>query len=243
MGLRASIQSLVWLLRPPVFVFQMGKVGSSSVVATVRAAYAGMVVQAHGDDTLTARERSVLKWRRRLGLSIYVVCPVRDPISRNVSSFFQNFERMTDGTATSRAWTMRELRRLFLHNYPHGEVIEWFENLRASFGIDVLAEEFPIRRKWQTYRRRGVRVLVYRVDLPHDEQLHVLSSFLGLRLRGWTYVNMTREKEHGGLYDTFLRSVKLPRVYVSIMCRSRLCRRFWNRGERQAMAARWTDAA
>src|ERR1043166_4221649 len=146
------------LFRAPVVLFQMGKVGSSSLQSTLEKRIASPVWHAHQFAGLTPGQQRHLTWRRRLHLPIYVISPVREPIARNISAFFQNFRRDTGMELAARDWTTDALRDLFLERYRHHTCLEWSDPpLRPPFGIAVWAEPFPIEQKWQTYRSASVR--------------------------------------------------------------------------------------
>lgn len=213
----------------PIFIFQMGKVGSSSLKSTLTQAHSGLVVHAHDYSQLSDRAKTILRWRKRLRLPVYVICPVREPLSRNMSAFFQNFKRDTGFEISDREWTHSELTDLFLRKYPHNVCLEWFDaNLRTTFGLDVFSEEFPTEKKWKLYKHKAVRILVYRSDLDRSAQLDVISEFIGSKITGWTQSNISSDKNYGDMYNKFVSSVRLPEIYLTVMCDSKFCRKFWS---------------
>ncbi|QDV43235.1 Putative capsular polysaccharide synthesis protein [Stieleria neptunia] len=227
-------------LREPIFIFQMGKVGSSSLRSTLAANHRGLVVHAHKYAMLTKKQKWLLRWRMRLKLPVKVICPVRDPLSRNISSFFQNFKRDTGVDFGERNWSNQELLELFLRFYNHADCLDWFDrHLRTTFGVDVLSVPFPIQEKWGVYRQGAVDLLVYRSDLGHAKQLEIVSQFTKKDIRKWNYNNISAGKDYGDIYKKFVASVKLPRVYTSIVCGSAFCRTFWSDTEIDAMKKRY----
>jgi len=220
------------LITAPIFLFQMGKVGSSSLKSTLSSNYRGLVVHAHDGKMLTEKQKAILRWRKRLKLPIYVICPIREPLSRNISAFFQNFNRDTGFEFSDKEWTSDELLELFLRHYPHNLCLEWFDStLRPTFGVDVFSQPFPIEQKWKIYKYKSVRILVYRSDLERSAQLDVISRLIGQQFSGWTYSNISADKEYGEIYKRFIGAVKLPDIYISIMCNSKFCRKFWSEEE------------
>lgn len=226
----------------PVYVFQMGKVGSTSLVSTLSANYKGVVVCAHNYGGMCPSSQRLLKWRKGLRLPVYVICPVREPLSRNVSAFFENFKRDSGVEFSEREWTAPELRDMFLRHYPHNICLEWFDrNFRTTFDIDVFSKPFPVERKWDTYRKGSVRVLVYRSDLGYSEQLAVISQFIGCKIDSWNYRNKAEDKEYKNSYKEFCTSVTLPDIYISVMCASRFCQHFWSKEEIAEFSKRWKE--
>jgi len=220
------------LITTPIFLFQMGKVGSSSLKSTLTENYSGLVVHVHNYQMLTEQEKSILRWRKRLRLPVYVICPVREPLSRNISAFFENFNRDTGFEFSDKEWTSDELIDLFLRHYPHNVCLEWFDsNLRTTFGLDVFSQAFPIQQKWKIYKHKSIRILIYRSDLDRSTQLDLISKLIGRKLSGWTHSNISADKSYGVIYKRFIGSVKLPDIYISIMCNSKFCRNFWSNEE------------
>lgn len=228
------------IARTPVVLFQMGKVGSSSLELTLSRRFKGSVMHAHHVSHLTAQQQSILRWRRRLGLPIYVISPVREPVGRNISAFFHNFKRDTGFELSQRAWTILELRDLFLQHYPHNICLDWFDAcMFPTFGFDVLSEPFPIERKWKAYRNGSVRLLVYRSDLDPTLQLKVVSQFLHCSINQWDYANKAEDKEYADLYQRFCAEVKLPESYLCRMYVSCYGQHFWSDAERADLAKKW----
>lgn len=200
----------------------------------------GDVIHAHKFRRIGESRKRDFKWRMRLKLPVYVICPIREPLSRNVSAFFQNFKRDTGFEIGDREWNLNHIRELFLDNYPHNISIEWFDkNIRTDLGIDVYSKAFPIKRRWSVYRRGSLKMLVYRTDLDHSEQLKVVSQFLKFKIDRWHFSNISKDKEYGDLYKNFCKSTTLPKIYITLMNKSRFCRHFWNEEEIIANSRKW----
>ncbi len=230
-------------IRPPIYIFQMGKVGSNSLKSTLYHKTKRLIVSTHRYEKMNPKHQMLLKWRKRLRLPVYVICPIRDPLSRNVSAFFQTFKRDTGYEFSSQNWTLDELREMFLKHYRHNVCLEWFDqSFRPTFEIDVFSTPFPTDRKWQTYRQGMIKFLIYRTDIDHSTQLKVISRFLGQDIDEWVYRNVAEEKDYGEAYQALCQSAKLPDIYISLMCNSRYCQHFWTPAEIASLAKRWGTA-
>jgi hypothetical protein len=231
------------LIRTPIYVYQMGKVGSTSVFETLGANTRCAVIHAHRLDQMMRKDQLLLRFRQGLQLPINVICPIRDPISRNVSAFFQNFKRDTGFDPTDQNWAIDELRELFLKNHPHDESINWFDlHFGPVFGIDVYAETFPISQRYRTYKSTSIQILVYRTDIDQKVQLKLLSEFVESPLKSWTFANLGQEKTYEDLYSLFCSSVTLPDTYLARMNESKYARHFWNASELDVCSAKWSSA-
>ena len=265
------------LFKRIILVFQMGKVGSLSAFFAIerslgqnwrtsgwsRETRDTILIHIHRfpHHTIWAPYRAMILWRARLGLPLKIICPIREPIARDVSAFFRFFVVAVPGLFNIKNTNLGETEKMFLeysgqieptdhfkdllYKHPvlandpivqHQFGLEWFDKqLRPLTRIDVYKQPFPRDRKWQIYRRGFIRVLVYRVDLERSEQTKLISRFLGIKLDEVGYTNISRSK----LYIQFRESTKLPERYIRRMHDSRFAKHFWSQEELKAAADKW----
>ena len=277
------------LFKRVIFVFQMGKVGSTSTYMAIwrsfekqeerrsfevgkkkggdyLARYGSKWILFHSHRvslnsiySLSELYKLVILWRVRLGLPVRVVCPIREPISRDVSLFFfarytgrgahrtdphlmanddqRKFEELF--LATSSPQRTRDLAHI-IGTTDSQSGLDWFDkHFKPLIGIDVYKQPFPINRKWQIYKRGFIRVLLYRVDLKPSEQAKLISRFLGIRLDEIEPQNTARDNGYAEHYSQFRESVKLPEQYIRLVHGSRFARHFWSPVELKATADKW----
>ncbi len=220
----------------------MGKVGSSSLRKTLKMQYPGQVIHAHNYQMMAREDRHLINHRKEYRLPLNIITPVRDPVSRNISSFFQNFQRDTGFNFHDRSWKRTELRRLFLREFPHQVPLEWFDrHFRTTFKVDIFTIPFPRKKKWDTIKKGAFRFLIYRCDLDRKKQLSIISQFLSVDLQNWSYDNLSTKKEYAAAYEDFIRNIRLPDIYLTLLTKSRFCRHFWTEQEITALVERWTE--
>ncbi|MCA9248240.1 MAG: hypothetical protein KDA42_14025 [Planctomycetales bacterium] len=225
----------------PVLVFQMGKVASTSVYYAAKESYPGAVVHTHW---LTADHAD---WQvRRLYREVYaarrplrVITLTREPIGRNLSAFFQNYEELT-GTARGEVeFSVAELTELFLEKYHHDFPLTWFEdNIERYFGVDVYAEPFP-DRGYQQHERGNVRLLLLRSELDDRDKAQAVGEFLDLPQLAIRPRNVGERKGYGDEYGRFKNAVKLPPEYIERMCASRYFQHFYAAETIDSVRAKW----
>lgn len=67
-----------------------------------------------------------------------IISLVREPIGKNVSSFFQNLDVNTGLSNAKNKLSVAELRGIFIKDYCHDVPLQWFDkNILINFGIDV----------------------------------------------------------------------------------------------------------
>ena len=250
-----------------ILIFQMGKVGSRSVLHSIHISLKrqnGKWKWNYRNTVLSERHildnyfiDLIILWRVRLGLPIKIICPIREPIARNVSAFFNFYCKIHLRSFT--ITDLKELEELFLKDSreksadpslalsylvsEHEFSLNWFdEHFTPLTRIDVYKQPFPIDRKWQIYRRGFSQVLLYRVDLKRSEQTKLVSHFLGIQLDEFESENATKDKEYAELYSRFRESVKLPEQYIRRMHDSRFAKHFWSPAELKVAADKWRGA-
>ena len=224
----------------------MGKVGSRSVQDAIQEFLKNQdedTALVHSHDILIGSPpyRGIILWRAKLGLPLNVICPIREPIARDVSAFF--YRRIFLPAKTDQG----ELKELFLSDSNRGDGfakhqfgLDWLDRqFRHLTRIDVYKEPFPIDRKWQIYRRGFTRVLLYRIDLKQSEQAKLISYFLGIQLGEIKPINRGKDKKYAERYSRFRESVKLPEQYIRRMHDSRFAQHFWSQEELKEAADKW----
>jgi hypothetical protein len=244
--IRDRLMFSYWLKRArPVLIYQMGKVGSTSLGRSLANGYPGISVNTH-DFFAEHRKWLVRRLFRSVseeGTELDVITLIREPVGRNISAFFENYERFAGVKYQKSDLTVAQLRDLFLANYLHDLPLEWFENhIERTFGIDVYASPFP-ESGYATYEKGGVRLLVIKLEIPDTAKEKAVGEFLELRAFQLTRANVGDVKEYADQYTAFKREVHLPSHYLDRMCRSRYFTHFYSPDVIEEVRQRWTDVS
>lgn len=221
---KAAVESV-----PPVFVYQMGKVASSSVFNSVRQQYNGVCLHAHNfhDSHEIIKVRWLYEILKDEDIPIKVVTMVREPISRNISAFFQNFERDTGSKYSDNKLSVDELKDLFLREYKHDIPINWLEdNIHVNFGIDVYKSSFP-DVGYDHYKSGNTELLLFKHDIDDSLKEELLGRFIGNDDFKMLNVNIGGAKEYADTYKSF-KSLKLPKSYLDEMLNTKYAKHFYS---------------
>jgi hypothetical protein len=258
--------------RESVVVYQMGKVGSSTLVASLHALHKKL--QIHHVHTLTekgiadaeaiyrqiarqsqsstvARARHLLssrylrqRMRRQIqGKKWKVITLVREPIARNVSSFFQIIDYpLPNFMARYHAGEldMETVSNTFLTKFDHKQVLHWFETeLRQALGINVFASEFPKERGYQIYQGDTCELLLIKLEKLNECACDAFRDFLGVDHFELVRTNVADDKEYAGAYRQLKEHLILPDSYVQEMYSSPTMQHFYSQAEIAAFATQW----
>ena len=263
--------------RLPVVLLQMGKVGSRTVWRSLLDAELDVPVWHlhYLSDEIIGRLESLYRqtwpegnavhlWRcqflrekldRGLG-GLKIITLTRDPVSRNISSFFESCQfqplerpgayrvRSVDYDFEARISSddLRPLTSLFLEQLDHETPLVFFDReFRAVLGIDVYSREFPKSKGYEIYRDRRADVLVIRLEDLANCAGEAMNAFLRLDDFKLINANVGREKDYGPIYEQFKKSVRLPKSYLDEMYGSRYAQHFYTDAEISAFRARWLE--
>ncbi len=226
----------------PIFVFQMGKVASTSIYRMLsESEYPGVILHSHTFDCFhrSPDVRAFCRFYRRNQPSVKIISLVREPVSRNISAFFQNMRRDTGLLADSSQLDIESLKQDFLRNYPHEIPLIWFDNnIHKHFGIDVYEIPFPASGH-VVIERENVRLLILRHDLADVLKTELVSKFVGIDNLRLTESNVGAEKPYAAQYAEF-RKIKLPLQYLHSLAASRYMKHFFRPEMRQILET-WSE--
>jgi len=219
----------------PVFIYQMGKVGSKSIKESLQATYTEPIVHGHGFS------HNFHNWKIRIlyqffakGKPINIITLTREPVSRNVSHFFQKYK----GSLTV---SVDDLLKLFMKTHDHELATNWFdENIKKNFGIDIYEKEMP-DSGYQVYERGRIRILLIKVETDDDIIVNAVKTFLGIDEFSLTNHNISANKNYGKLYNKFVKKARLPKEYIRARISDRYFKHFYDESVADAIWNKWYD--
>lgn len=257
--LQAKVHATVGFLRAqpsPILVYQMGKVGSTSVCRSleavglhplhlhfltdenwefVRAAYqeVGMKPAHYYTERML---RPYLRWTRH---RLKVISLVRDPIARYVSSLFQ-WPLLREDEANNADAMRADIVDLLSHPNALDYEFTWFDKeLKPTFDVDVMQMPFSRDEGYAIYHAPRADILVLKVERLSELLPTVVSDFVGTPLHT-VRANVGREKSAGGLYSDIKRTLQLPTSVCQAVYRHEWVRHFYSPSETRAFLRKWS---
>ena len=266
---------------PPLLVYQMGKVGSSTVVRSLSVLKLDMpIYHPHflSKDRIAETEAKRKKFFRTerysylkrpwlyqflcgeidktlIGEKWRIVTLTREPIGRNISTFFENlavktlrygheYEIQSDYYDISptivKLDALEELTDLFLSRVRHNSPLVFFDReLKAIFGIDVFAREFPEANGYDIYEGEKADVLLIRLEDLNRCAREAFHEFLYIEDFALVDTNIGSEKEYAPIYKKFKQTVTLPETYMNDMYQSKYVQHFYSQEEIRRFERIW----
>lgn len=242
----------------PIVVYQMGKVGSMSITKSLQRRGVAPVYHVHQLHLPHLRElnqarkesgrperdhrterylyQSLIEGQRR---SKYISL-VRDPVSRNVSAFFQNLRHHLAPGPYEEIPPLSELVEFFVEVYDHDVPLTWFQKeVEPVLGIDVYEEDFPKEEGYKGYKNDKFEIIVMKCEVDDSKKELALQNFLGVDDISLQRANVSAEKSYSDVYRRVKASV-LPKAYVQRLCESDYMQHFYTENEIERIYDFWT---
>ena len=157
---------------------------------------------------------------------IKIISLVREPISRNLSAFFENFTRDVGVDYGASDYSAQELQAIFLEKYNHDIPLVWFDkNFKTAFNIDVFEYQFP-ETNYLLVQKEQVSLLLMKHDLLDETKEEIIQEFIGLPNFILKNANVSEKKEYAEGYSE-VKQLKLPKDYVDRMLSSKYAQHFY----------------
>lgn len=248
----------------PLLIWQMGKVGSTSLEQSLRdvspsypvlrAHLLGHEMMVSGELYKRARRRGTREYLRnvaireeflRAGSRWKVLTILREPMSRNISSFFQNLDiyigRKPHLILEHKSDPVSYLMDTFVSKFDHNRPTKWVAGELEKFtGIALLDREFPVHRGCARYSSGRFDAFVVRVEDIDGVASSATRAFLEAPDLALRKDNVGDEKWYSGLYREFRARRSLPQELVLQTIHSPYGRTFYSDTNEAAMLEKYS---
>lgn len=194
----------------PILIYQMGKVGSTAVVHSLKRAHINReVYHVHFLSSMGIQEAE--RYHRQVGklqtpyhirfskilsrkiakskskVQWKIITLVRDPIAWEVSNFFQNMENYypelinAQGQLDCEASLSLLRKKIADYDGATSYIATWFDKeLKSVFGVDVYAHTFDMDKGFVAIQEGNISVLVMRLEDLDRNFSLAIASFLAL---------------------------------------------------------------
>ncbi len=237
----------------PIIVYQMGKVGSASIRDSLKADKVRPVFHLHRMNpdwhSYSLGYPIPPTW---LGERLYLdiirdrkpakfITLVREPISRNLSTFFAQFYQYTGMGYEDVDLSSREATDIFLSSFgfPWRPLV-WFDTeLKEMIGIDVYQYNFPREQGYLSIEDSNYKLLIIKIEIEDSIKEQAIAQFLGKDSFKIKRTNTAETRNYASAYRTFLSELALPKDYIDLMYSSEYVKHFYSDSEIDSFRQRW----
>ena len=251
----------------PILIYQMGKVGSASIQASLDARNLSSI-HAHflswqsladvekyylglphanlpEHVSRSKRLRAIIDetWGR---IRWKVITLVREPVARTISDVFQNLtfsmphiNDLDKNNAFEQisAYTLEQFNKF---DEKKDYICTWFDKeIKDVFNLDIYALKFNKRDGFQIFTAENADILLIKLEKLSECHQQAFQDFLGIQNFQLIMANVGNQKPYKRLYDNVLDSISIPDDCLDRIYTSRFARHFYTPDEIQMLKRRW----
>lgn len=224
--------------KTPIFIYQMGKVASTSIELSLKKVYPGLVIHSHSfrADYPNNDVRALYRLYQKEKFPIKIITLIRDPISRNLSAFFEDFAQQVGVHSEKSTHSPEEIQQIFLDKFNHDIILNWFDTHISDFGIDVYDHTLTDNSHLKV-KKENVELLLMKHNLDDSKKEQLVKEFVGVPELHLKNENMGDKKHYSKLYNS-IRNLPMPDWYVSQMLDSKYVNHFYTL-EKEHIRKKW----
>lgn len=164
-----------------------------------------------------------------------VIVPIRSPIARNISYFFE----MHGNDLLAALPNMEQIYDLFMERTDHDEPLKWFDEVFQPFtGIDIYKQKFSRTKGWAIVQKKYLIIQTRKLGTALPE---AFEQVFGVRPPELHKGSSLETRAYGDLYDRFVKWVRFPAGYVERMLSSKYARFFYAKKVLDEIRERWIN--
>ena len=243
-----------------IIVYQMGKVGSSSIessldVSGVKSIHIhtlyGETVNYLFDYSNTGFSRGMKKallcflYRQsfKFGGNVKIISLMREPISRNLSTLFQELPRMLylESKKDNRSeMDVNEVLDRCMNIYVNQRIpLNWFnDELRKVTGINVFSKKFNRELGFEVYKNRKVELLMLTAE-KLNANYDAVANFTGISGGKLINSNTSSKKWYSTLYVEYKNNYNPEPDWINEVYNSQCIKYFYSDADIELFKSKW----
>jgi hypothetical protein len=257
-------------IHPPIIIYQMGKVGSSTIYSSLKSAdIPNAIYQVHflslnGIKSTEAYLKSLKEptpshlrisraLRYKLALNreapARIITLVRDPVARKISSLFQNLrlhrKRYLDEIGNLKQSVLIDDLKKYADTFDETSdyCCSWFDTeFKAFLDIDPFKYDFDKENGFGIIEKNNIKVLILRMEDLNNIFSNAISSFLAMKEHRVQLCssNIGSQKKYSNVYQDVLLRLKLDRPTCEKIYSSKYVSHFYNEKLKDRFLQKWT---
>jgi len=266
---RMRIALLDFENNPPVLIYQMGKVGSSTVYKSLKKSRLSnpvfhvhyltnsgikMAETFHKSNSAVPiiphiRLSKILlnKLDKSPDINMKIITLIRDPIAFEVSNFFQNVKWLKPDLIDDNGQIDKDQASHFLenkikqYNTKTGYVDTWFDNeIKVVCDIDVFDHSFDNNKGVCIIRKENVDLLIFRLeDLNRNFKIAITEFLSPKQPIEMIKANVGKNKKYSSDYQYIKDNIKIPESVCRKIYSSRFFMHFYTDTMREDFIKKW----
>lgn len=187
-----------------------------------------------GDLMRISKARKAIKQNNR----IKIITLVREPISRNFSSFFQNY-RDIYGEGFLR-FSIDKIDHEFKNRFNHLNVLEWYDyEFKKVIKLDLFTDQFDKEKGYCIMQKGKFDVLVLKMEQLNHVWKEAFEG-IGLHVQKMKHTHAGSKKDYKDLYNNYKMQLKLEPEFLDSIYSSKYMTTFYDDSEIEQFYQNWS---
>lgn len=253
LNIKSSVQSIRSVKNCEIVIYTLGKSGSSSVYYTLmnklpfkKIFHLHFLSDHWIKDTFpgTPHERNIHKadayFKHISGTKkkkIKYITLVREPISRDISGFFQNYRLTNTKFDKNNLESIREI----ISSTGHELSTTWFDSDFYNYtGFDIFKEDFDIKKGYDIYSiDDNTEVLIILTHRLSEVFETAIFEYLNLKIDRLINFNVSSTKKDGSIINNLKQIYYEKDAFIDEIYSSKFVKHFFNADEIDAYKTKW----
>ena len=246
---------------PPIIIYQMGKVGSKTILRSLeKANIKNFIGHAHSltwtninQDNHQNIDTQYRQFLRQLidkysgSIRFKVISLVRDPVASFISNLFHNYKNyLPDLKRIDRETAIRNIKSCLLKNFCEFDeqrdyICSWFDvHFRDVFSFDIFSVKFNTLKSYQIYSTKYSDLLIIKLEDLEKCHKQAFDEFLNISNFTLFPQNIGSSKWYADLYRQTLSQINIPEHLLDKIYSSRYSQHFYSEKELLNFRIKWT---
>ncbi len=240
-----------------IVVYTMGKVGSTSIYFALKKKFGAKVLFVHRMYTKNINNFNIPFINNNLPIPRYqmaefihanlfnrkevkIITLIREPMSRNISQFFQNFRAYNNGKSFEKI-SVDEAIHNFIHQYRHEIPENWIhQELLRRLNLQLSELNFCTEKKYSIITKDNFDLLIMRTDLTDTKKEKYLQLFTNTTIKIHRE-NTHQQKNYHQYYQDFYNKIVIPESIIHQVFDAPYLVAFFTIQEIQMFKKRWLE--
>lgn len=265
-NLKINIKTL--MNHPPILVYQMGKVGSSTVYYSLKSGIHNPIYHLHSLNKESLRNQEELCKSRNF--SVYpevkigkilaqriekdktkpwkIITLTREPISNRISHLFQNPRLfnpnlLNENGKIEESFAVEYILNTFKNfNESTDYIANWFDReLKQTFDINVYNYPFNYQKGFTIIRSNRADVLILKLEDLNQNFNQAMSEFLGIKFSGNLIdTNVRKNSRYSSVYKHVVKTIVIPKSLCEMIYSTKYATHFYSPQMRDELIRKWS---
>ena len=243
-------------------IYQMGRVGSKSHESVLKKSNLENVIHIHSlnptriinlNNKFTKLKPNNYDPLHKLGINlgnsillepykfnIKTVCPIRDVISRNFSSFMYT-THFWQSKKREEIKNIKDLSLFFENEFYHRDILNWFDSEIFSILQQNVYDHIFDKDHLIIENEFGWKTIIYKFDISNDRKSELLSNFFNKNIKFDKKINGNKKDTiwQNMNYSELKKEIKLSKYFVDKINSSQYMTHFWSKKEIDKIRSNW----